>query len=121
MAQAMTAKQAKAVAERYAKAVELVQQGRVHPLYGRDGFYVVVNGQGLAYLVNLVNGGECDCPDSQYRASKIGVCKHALAAMLYEEQQQAEAGGGHPHQPEPEPEGDDDVEFARKLFYQHLQ
>lgn len=45
--------------------------------------YVVVNGQGVAYLVDHVSG-ECTCPDSQLRCPKLGiVCKHAMAVELY--------------------------------------
>ncbi len=63
----VTAAQAKAISERYLKAVELVEQGKVYRLDGgREGDYVVVNGNGQAYLVNLISG-ECTCPDSQYR------------------------------------------------------
>uniref|UniRef100_A0A831TDC0 SWIM zinc finger family protein n=1 Tax=Thermorudis peleae TaxID=1382356 RepID=A0A831TDC0_9BACT len=101
---AMTAKQAKAVAERYQKALELVEQGRVFRLYGGgEGDYVVVNGDGVAYLVNVISG-ECACPDAQYRCSKLGIlCKHALAALIVHER--AEKGAGEPPQPPaPEPE-----------------
>ena len=103
----MTLKQAKAIAERYQKAVELVEAGRVYQLYGgREGDYIVTNGEGTAYLVNLISG-ECTCPDSQYRCAKLGIpCKHTLAAELVAERQQAGAGGDTPHQP------DDDLPAA---------
>ena len=98
----VTAKQAKAIAERYAKAVDLVEQGRVYRLYGYEDRFVVVNGQGQAYLVEHLSG-ECTCPDSQYRCSKLDIpCKHALAVELYLERQ---AGGDQPHRPT----ADDDV------------
>lgn len=101
---AMTAKQAQAVAERYAKAVELVEQGKVFKLYGSETQYVVVNGNGLAYLVELTSG-ECTCPDSQYRCSKLDIlCKHALAVALYVERQ---AGTG---EAAPQPPADDPVD-----------
>lgn len=88
----VTAKQAQAVAERYQKAVELVEAGKVFPLYGELDRYVVVNGQGVAYLVDHVSG-ECTCPDSQLRCPKLGiVCKHAMAVELYVERRQATAG-----------------------------
>ena len=100
---AMTAKQAKAVAERYQKAVELVEAGKVFPLYGEPDRYVVVNGQGVAYVVDHVSG-ECTCPDSQLRCPKLGiVCKHAMAVELYVERRQATAGE-RPPQPQAEPE-----------------
>lgn len=102
----ITAAQAKAIAERYQRAVELVESGRVYPLYGRDGEYVVLNGAGLAYWVQLA-GEEtyCDCPDFRYRADKVGCCKHVLAAQLYAERH----GTGEPApQSQAEPERDDD-------------
>jgi predicted nucleic acid-binding Zn finger protein len=97
----VTAAQAKAISERYLKAVELVASGKVPRLYGgREGDYVVTNGTGTAYLVNLVSG-ECTCPDSRYRCSKLGIpCKHTLAVALVVERQQAGAGGETRHQPD---------------------
>jgi predicted nucleic acid-binding Zn finger protein len=105
----VTAKQAKAISERYAKAVELVEQGKVYPLHRRPNEYVVLNGRGEAYWVQLA-GAEthCDCEDFRYRAAKLGVpCKHVIAAELYAERQQA--GESPAPQPEPEeaPEDDD--------------
>ncbi len=93
----VTAQQAKAIAERYQRAVELVEQGRVYRLHGgQDGDYIVVNGNDRAYLVN-VHTGSCTCPDAHYRAAKLGVpCKHLLAAAIVHERQPA--GGNHPHQ-----------------------
>jgi len=90
----VTAKQAKAIAERYQKAVELVEQGKVAPVYGQDGVYCVLNGRGYAYLVNLVQE-TCTCPDTQYRAKQLKVpCKHRLAAALYQERHQPDSEGG---------------------------
>ena len=90
MAQAMTAKVAKMVDQRYQREVELVEAGRVYKLYGgREGDYIVTNGEGTAFLVNLISG-ECTCPDSQYRCAKLGIpCKHTLAVELLVERQQA--------------------------------
>lgn len=102
----MTAKQAKAVAERYTKAVALVNEGKVYRLYGgHEGDYVVVNGEGVAYLTNVISG-ECTCPDSQYRCARLDIlCKHALAALIVHEQAQpATAEQTPPPEPEPEPE-----------------
>jgi predicted nucleic acid-binding Zn finger protein len=97
----VTAAQAKAISERYLKAVELVASSKVPRLYGgREGDYVVTNGAGTAYLVNLVSG-ECTCPDSRYCCSKLGIpCKHTLAVTLIVERQQAGAGGETRHQPD---------------------
>jgi predicted nucleic acid-binding Zn finger protein len=89
----MTAKQAKAIAERYQKAVELVEAGRVAPVYGQDSVYVVLNGEGVAYLVDVA-AETCTCPDYQYRAKKLNApCKHQLAVALYRERQPDPDGG----------------------------
>ena len=88
----VTAAQAKAISERYAKAVELVEAGRVFPVYGYDGHYAVVNGDGQAHLVRIdeLQNCTCTCPDFQFRARKHDIpCKHILAAQLYTERQQA--------------------------------
>jgi predicted nucleic acid-binding Zn finger protein len=95
----MTAKQAKAIAERYAKAVELVEQGKVAPVYGQDGVYCVLNGEGVAYLVDVARE-TCTCPDYQYRAAKLRIpCKHQLAVALYRERQPDPNGGGRGRSP----------------------
>lgn len=84
----MTTAQIKGLAERYEKAVELVEAGRVAPVYGQANTYAVLNGEGFAYIVNLTNE-TCTCPDAQYRAKKLGIpCKHAIAAALFAERQQ---------------------------------
>jgi hypothetical protein len=95
----MTAKQAKAIAERYMKAVELVEAGRVAPVYGQDSVYVVLNGEGVAYLVDVA-AETCTCPDYQYRAKKLNApCKHQLAVALYRERQPDPDGGGRGRSP----------------------
>jgi len=114
----MTTAQIKGLAERYAKAVELVEAGRVAPVYGQANTYVVLNGEGYAYLVNLANE-TCTCPDSQYRAKKLGIpCKHAIAAALFAERQQAKpASGKHSRKSangaDPEPAEQEAAEHAR--------
>jgi len=93
----VTAKQAKAIAERYQKAVALVEQGRVFPLHRRPHEYVVLNGKGEAYWVQLAGGeSHCDCADYRYRRDEVGCCKHVLAVQLYLERQQAEGRGTSP-------------------------
>ena len=90
----MTTAQIKGLAERYEKAVELVEQGRVAPVFGKDGVYAVLNGEGYAYLVNLANE-TCTCPDAQYRAKRLNIpCKHQIAAALFAERQQAKPASG---------------------------
>lgn len=94
----VTAKQAKAIAERYQKAVELVEQGKVFPVFGYAGHYAVVNGDGQAYLVKVdreLQNCTCTCPDFQYRAKKLDTpCKHVLAAQLYDERQKPDPDDG---------------------------
>jgi hypothetical protein len=90
----MTAKQIKGLAERYERAREIVEAGRVAPVYGQDGVYCVLNGEGYAYLVNLT-AETCTCPDAQYRAAKLGIpCKHLIAAALVAERPQPDPDGG---------------------------
>ena len=92
----MTTQQIKGLAERYQKAVELVEQGKVAPVYGQDGVYCVLNGEGYAYLVNLAQES-CTCLDHQYRAKKLGIpCKHLIAAQLHRERQQDGGRGAKP-------------------------
>ncbi|MBX6754574.1 MAG: SWIM zinc finger family protein [Thermorudis peleae] len=103
----MTTAQIKGLAERYEKAVELVEQGRVAPVYGQANTYAVLNGEGYAYLVNLAQE-TCSCPDAQYRAKRLNIpCKHQIAAALFAERQQQPASGKHSRKSangaEPEP------------------
>jgi DNA-directed RNA polymerase subunit RPC12/RpoP len=92
----MTTQQIKGLAERYQKAVELVEEGKVAPVYGQDGVYCVLNGEGYAYLVNLAQE-TCTCPDHQYRAKKLGIpCKHLIAAQLHRERHEDGGRGGKP-------------------------
>lgn len=76
--QALTFEQVEA---RRQRGRELVAQGKVLPLIGREGSYVVLNGKG-AYLVSEEG---CTCPDYQHRAV---VCKHQWAVQLYREAQE---------------------------------
>lgn len=54
---------------------ELVDQGKVLPIIGQEGQFVVLNGQG-AYLVTAQS---CSCPDAHYRQV---ACKHMWAARF---------------------------------------
>jgi hypothetical protein len=95
----MTTAQIKGLAERYERAREIVAAGRVAPVYGQDGVYCVLNGEGYAYLVNLT-AETCTCPDAQYRAAKLGIpCKHLIATALYRERQPDPDGGGRGRSP----------------------
>lgn len=91
----ITAAQAKAIAERYQKAVELVEQGKVFPLAESADRYIVVNGENRAHLVDLARH-TCDCKDYQYRGREVGTCKHLLAAELYRERHQDGGRGAKP-------------------------
>ncbi len=91
----ISAAQAKAIAERYQKAVELVEQGKVFPLAESADRYVVVNGENRAHLVDLARH-TCDCKDYQYRGREVGTCKHLLAAELFRERHQDGGRGGKP-------------------------
>jgi predicted nucleic acid-binding Zn finger protein len=89
----MTAAQIKGLAERYERAREVVAAGRVAPVYGQDGVYVVLNGEGYAYLVDVARE-TCTCPDYQYRAQRLNVpCKHLIAVALYRERPDPDGGG----------------------------
>jgi predicted nucleic acid-binding Zn finger protein len=95
----MTAKQIKGLAERYERAREIVAAGRVAPVYGQDGVYVVLNGEGVAYLVDVARE-TCTCPDYQYRAQRLAIpCKHQLAVALYRERPQPDPNGGRGRSP----------------------
>src|SRR5688572_5990038 len=81
----------KGLAERLAKAEQLVVDGAVFPVAGLDGYSVVRNGDGTQmYLVRFESGHEhCTCPDFKQRQQQAGLpCKHILAAQL--------ADGGNP-------------------------
>lgn len=81
----VSASEIRKLAERLAKAEELVDAGAVFPVAGLEGYAVVRNGDGNSmYLVRFEAGKEsCTCPDFQQRQSKAGQpCKHILAASL---------------------------------------
>jgi hypothetical protein len=71
------------VQERRAKAEALVASGKVRPVYGRPGEFVV-EGTGRVYVV----GASCVCPDSINRHDIKGQCKHKLAATIFAQQRQ---------------------------------
>ena len=67
--------------KRLERARELVAEGKVTRVMGRDEYYIVTGCKG-SYLVN----GECTCGDAQYRSEvHKGWCKHMLAVELYKE------------------------------------
>jgi hypothetical protein len=70
--------------ERRAKAETLVAEGKVRPVFGRPGEYLV-EGTGVVYLV----GASCVCPDSVNRHNLRGQCKHQLAATIFAEREAA--------------------------------
>ena len=63
------------------KARQLVAEGKVHPVVGMDGHYVVLGTAGY-YMVN----GVCTCPDARERADiHKSWCKHKLAVELHKD------------------------------------
>jgi hypothetical protein len=111
----VTAKTVKGLAERLAKAEQLVAEGAVFPVAGLAGYAVVRNGDGSQfYMVEYAAGHErCTCPDFQQRQRAAGLpCKHILAAGL--------ALGGNP-QPTPPavestPAATSDTDRVLRLF-----
>ncbi len=63
--------------KRLERAEALVAEGRVHPVEGLPGHYVVEGSR--PYLVDL-EGETCTCPDF----AKGHTCKHLMAAYLWE-------------------------------------
>jgi hypothetical protein len=70
-----------ALYDRLTRARTLIADNKVHPVYGMVDHYIV-EGKEAKYLVN----GSCICPDSVNRPELKGLCKHKLAATLYQEQ-----------------------------------
>src|SRR4029079_8523510 len=92
----VTAKTVKGLADRLAKAEQLVADGAVFPIAGCTGYAVVRNGDGTQmYLVRIDTGHEnCTCPDFKERQGAAGLlCKHLMAAQL--------ALGSNPQPPAP--------------------
>ena len=77
------AKQIEALYERLEWARELIAEGLVFPVLGKDGHFVVqVCNSNACYLVN----GECSCDDARLRTDlHRGWCRHMLAVSLYKE------------------------------------
>jgi hypothetical protein len=72
-----------ALYDRLTRARTLVDDNKVHPVYGMADHYFV-EGKEAKYLVN----GACNCPDATNRSYFLkGYCKHRLAAIIYAEQQ----------------------------------
>jgi hypothetical protein len=71
-----------ALYDRLTRARTLVADNKVHPVYGMADHYIV-EGKEAKYLIN----GSCICPDSMNRPELKGLCKHKLAATIYQEQQ----------------------------------
>lgn len=85
----VTAQTVKSLAERLAKAEQLVADGAVFPVAGLEGYTVVRNGGGDSmYLVRHEAGHEnCTCPDFTGRQEAKGLpCKHLMAAQLVAEE-----------------------------------
>jgi hypothetical protein len=74
-----------ALYDRLTRARTLIADNKVHPVYGMVDHYIV-EGKEAKYLVN----GNCICPDSVNRPELKGLCKHKLAATIYQEQHAAD-------------------------------
>jgi uncharacterized Zn finger protein len=67
---------------RFEKAQDLLNEGKVHPVPGRPGFFVVKSqGKKTYYAVDLRNE-TCTCPSWGY--GRTHPCKHLIAVALYE-------------------------------------
>ena len=75
-----------ALHQRLERAREIVAEGRVQPVLGMDEHYVIQSSTGQGYY--MVNDS-CTCPDARERNELTkGLCKHRLAALLYQEAQE---------------------------------
>ena len=64
------------LSKRLERAREIVGEGHVSPVVGKEGQYVVLACKGGYYLVN----GECTCRDARFRSEvHKGWCKHMMA------------------------------------------
>jgi uncharacterized Zn finger protein len=67
---------------RFEKAQRLLAEGKVHPVPGKPGFFVVKSqGKKTYYAVDLGNE-TCTCPSWGYGRTRP--CKHLIAAALYQ-------------------------------------
>ena len=74
-----------ALHQRLERAREIVAEGRVQAVLGMDEHYVIQSSTGQGYY--MVNDS-CTCPDARERSELTkGLCKHRLAALLYQESQ----------------------------------
>ena len=84
----VNANEIRKLAERLAKAEQLVRDGGVFPVAGLNGCSVIRNGDGSQmYLVRCEAGKEhCACRDVEHRQGKIQQpCKHLIATWLHAE------------------------------------
>lgn len=65
------------------RAQELVARGKVYRAHGYDWLYVVTNGGGQAYAID-VDRMSCTCPDMTHRGGDpvLHECKHLLAVRI---------------------------------------
>lgn len=90
----ITTREIRSLAQRLAKAEQLVAEGAVFPVAGLAGYAVVRNGDGNSmYLVRFDAGSEsCTCPDFQQRQKALGQpCKHILAGAMNSERAAGES------------------------------
>ena len=79
--------------KRLEKARQLVTDGRVHPVVGMDGHFVVQGNAGYYLVICGHEQCNCTCPDHQQRQEvHHGWCKHRITVAVFQESQaQAEA------------------------------
>jgi uncharacterized Zn finger protein len=65
----------------FEKAQALLNEGKVHPVPGRPGLFVV-KGQGKTYYTVDLRSETCTC--SSWGYGRTRPCKHLIAAALYE-------------------------------------
>ncbi len=74
-------KQIEQLNQRLEKARQIVAEGKVNPIIGKDNHYTIEGCDGF-YLVN----DTCSCPDAEHRNElHQGWCKHRLSVELYKE------------------------------------
>ena len=74
-----------ALHQRLERAREIMAEGRVQQVLGMEEHFVIQSSTGQGYY--MVNDS-CTCPDAKERSELTkGLCKHRLAALLYQEAQ----------------------------------
>jgi predicted nucleic acid-binding Zn finger protein len=67
---------------RFEKAQALLNEGKVHPVPGKPGLFVVKGQEKKTYYIVELKGETCTCP--AFAHGKTRPCEHLIAAALYE-------------------------------------